>query len=212
MTTRASARDGWPSVAQARDQIKSRERVRDLAEVYTHKREVDAMLDLIPDMFRSIDSRFLEPACGHGNFVAEILARKLRLVSERRHGGSPAWYEFTTLRCAASIYAIDISNENVLESRARMRVVIDRQFHRSGYVPTPAFHDALTVILVSNIVYGDTLNDARSIRFIEWEAGDDETFVRTPFYLEEPDHDLFYVAPEPLPPIHYSQMTLEEPR
>lgn len=192
-----------------REQIKSRERVRDLAEVYTHPREVDAMLYLIPEMFRTIESRFLEPACGDGNFLVEILGRKLRLITEKRYGGTPNWYEFAVLRCAASIYAIDISDENVFEAQERMRAVIDKEFADKGYEPTPSFHDALTVILISNVVHGDTLEDAQSIRFIEWEVGEGETFIQAPTYLEEPDHDLFYAAPEPLSPIHYSDLTSE---
>jgi hypothetical protein len=66
--------------------------VRDLAEVYTHEREVNAMLDLVPDMFPSAadtdntDRAFLEPACGDGNFLVEILRRKLRYVTPRRCG------------------------------------------------------------------------------------------------------------------------------
>ena len=65
------------------NQIKTRNRVRDLAEVYTHEREVNAMLDLVPDTLPSAeqpenhDRTFLEPACGHGNFLMEILRRKL---------------------------------------------------------------------------------------------------------------------------------------
>lgn len=194
-----------------REQIKSRERVRDLAEVYTHKREVDAMLDLIPDMFKEIDSRFLEPACGDGNFLVEILLRKLRLITAKEHGGTTNWYEFAVLRATSSIYAIDINDENVLEAQKRMRAVIEKEFADRGYEPTPDFSAALTNILASNIVCGDTLKDAKSIRLIEWEADGDETFIRTPSYLEEPEHDLFYVAPEPLAPIHYSKLTREVP-
>jgi hypothetical protein len=73
-------------------QIKSRDRVRSLAEVYTHKREVDAMLDLVRGMFPSAeepgntDRTFLEPACGSGNFLEEILRRKLAFVTTRRYG------------------------------------------------------------------------------------------------------------------------------
>lgn len=192
-----------------REQIKSRERVRDLAEVYTHQREVDAMLDLIPDMFVQIDSTFLEPACGDGNFLVEILARKLRLISEAEHGGTEHWYEFAALRAVASIYAIDISEENVFEAHERMRAVVGKEFADHGFEPTPAFHRAITVILNANVIHGDTLKDAQKLRLIEWKAADGETFVRTTSFLEEPEHDLFYVAPEPLAPIHYSELTLE---
>ena len=192
--------------------IKSHERVRDLAEVYTHLREVDAMLGLVPGMFRDIGSRFLEPACGHGNFLVGILARKLLLITEKKHGGTPHWYEFATLRAIASIYAIDINDENVFEARERMRAVIDKEFAEKGYEPTPQFQGAVSAILSANVVRGDTLKDAQSIRFIEWAAGEDETFVCTPSYLEEPEFDLFFVPPEPLPPIHYSKLTPEVAR
>src|SRR3546814_5458274 len=72
----------WSSDVCSSD-LKTRQRVRDLAEVFTHEREVKAMLDLIPDMFpagsstRAVDAKFLEPACGSGNFLEEILRRKL---------------------------------------------------------------------------------------------------------------------------------------
>lgn len=78
--------------APSAGQIKSRQRVRDLAEVYTHEREVNAMLDLIPDMFPADsdatsrgnhDRTFLEPACGSGNFLEAILRRKLATVTSR---------------------------------------------------------------------------------------------------------------------------------
>lgn len=190
-------------------QIKSRDRVRDLAEVYTHDREVDAMLGLIPDMFREIDIRFLEPACGHGNFLVAILGRKLGLISEEEHGGTTQWYEFAVLRAVASIYAIDINEENVVEARERLRAVVDKELAEKGHEPTPEFHGALAAILVANVVRGDTLQEATSIQFIEWAVGDDETFVRTPSYLEEPTFDLFTPPPGPLPPIHYRELTAE---
>lgn len=103
--------------AQSR-QIKTRKRVRDLAEVYTHKREVDAMLDLVADMLpnsddpTNTDRKFLEPACGSGNFLEEILVRKLRYVTAERYGRG-ARYEHRILRALASIYGIDIDQSNV---------------------------------------------------------------------------------------------------
>ena len=69
------------------EQVKSRQRVADHGEVLTGKREVSAMLDLAKSETERIDSRFLEPACGTGNFLTEILERKLRLVEERYDWG-----------------------------------------------------------------------------------------------------------------------------
>ena len=110
-------------------QIKTRQRVRDLAEVYTHSREVNAMLDLVPDMFpnaedpRNTDRKFFEPAAGSGNFLEEILVRKLAFVTRERYQTGQQ-YEHRILRALASIYAIDIDAENVAESKDRLRSVI----------------------------------------------------------------------------------------
>jgi hypothetical protein len=86
------------------DQIKNRGRVRGLAEVYTHSREVNAMLDLVPDMFAAGDDpdihdrTFLEPACGSGNFLDEILRRKLHTVTASRYSTAEL-FEHRVLRC-----------------------------------------------------------------------------------------------------------------
>ncbi|MBQ0994774.1 hypothetical protein KBX08_32460 [Micromonospora sp. H61] len=190
--------------------IKSRERVRDLGEVYTQPREVQAMLDLIPEAFAGIDSRFLEPACGNGNFLAAILERKIAIITETAHGGTDYWYEFALLRCLVSIYAIDINQQNVHEARHRMREVIDTVVTNRQIEPTVGFGGAVTAILASNIVLGDFLNTAADIIFIEYKPLDGERFARIPSPLEAPDMDLFYVPPEPLATVHYSQLGVQK--
>lgn len=185
-------------------QIKSRERVRDLAEVFTHEREVNDMLDLVPDMFVDIDSRFLEPACGTGNFLVEILGRKIALISETIHGGSPHWYEFSLLRCIASIYAVDISDENIRESRERLQAILDAAHALHGEPMSAGFLAAVNAILKTNIVLGDSLNSASEIVFVEYEAQEGELFSRVPSHLEDPEIDLFYIPPEPLETVHFS--------
>jgi hypothetical protein len=110
-----------------RSQIKSRARVRNLAEVYTHEREVNAMLDLVPEMFPgesdpgNTDRTFLEPACGSGNFLVEIFRRKLNYVTPRRYGRGER-FEHRILRSLASIYGIDIGADNIEESRGALRL------------------------------------------------------------------------------------------
>lgn len=168
-----------------RGQIKSRARVRDLAEVYTHKREVDDMLDLVPDMFpieadpRNIDRKFLEPACGSGNFLEEILRRKLKHVTVRRYGRGER-YEFWVLRALASIYAIDIMADNVDESRDRLRAVINSHMDndRNTTKSSEGFADAVEVILSTNIIRADSLADAESIAFIDYHPSSGGAFVR----------------------------------
>ena len=90
-------------------QIKSRQRVADHGEVFTNPREVNAMLDLVRDESFRIDSRFLEPACGDGNFLIEILRRKLSLLNDIK---TPTEWEFKSLIAVGSCYGIDILPDN----------------------------------------------------------------------------------------------------
>ena len=89
-------------------QVVSKKRVTDHGEVLTGKREINAMLDLLKQETERIESRFLEPACGNGNFLTEILERKLRVV-ESRYGKSQLDYERNMVLAVSSIYGIDIS-------------------------------------------------------------------------------------------------------
>ncbi|QHC64504.1 type III restriction endonuclease subunit M [Rathayibacter festucae] len=209
---------GTPNATPHRGQIKSRDRVRELAEVYTHKREVDAMLDLVPEMFptdddpSNTDRKFLEPACGSGNFLEEILLRKLRFVSVKRYGAGGR-YEHRILRALASIYAIDISQDNVDESRERLHAVIiahvDNDMNTKN--PTSGFMDAVETILATNILCGDTLVDAGSIRLIDYQAGRNGTFTREWSYLDPgKNEDLFALLEvgRDENPVHYSELRL----
>jgi hypothetical protein len=201
------------------EQIKNRNRVRDLAEVYTHYREVTAMLDLVPDMFPSevapdnLDKTFLEPAAGHGNFLVEILRRKLAVVTPARYRGEE--YEHRILRCLASIYGIDIDPENVTDSRRHMHAVI------ATHVGDPAsrtdgFWSAVDAILTTNIVRADTLADAQVIELASYRPAAAGTFLREWSTLEESatdsQLDLFDVLPdEPQRdeiPVHYAQLAV----
>lgn len=113
--------------------IKSRDRVRDLAEVYTAKKEVDAMLDLIPDF--SLNQTFLEPACGNGNFLIEILRRKLQIfpgvgqyfegnaagkIASLPKNGKSDVVLMTALKAVSTMYGIDICANNVAETQVRL--------------------------------------------------------------------------------------------
>lgn len=113
--------------------IKSKDRVRDLAEVYTAEREVRAMLDLIPDF--SFTQTFLEPACGNGNFLIEILRRKLQAYPSTRpyferdtagrlasfpKGGKAEEVALLAIQAVSTIYGFDICPNNIAETQARL--------------------------------------------------------------------------------------------
>ena len=93
-------------------QIKSKERVAQRGEVFTAEREVNAMLDLVKNECLRPDSRFLEPACGDGNFLSAILRRKLAEL-RRKYKKSPRDYEKQAIVAIGSLYGVDIMNDNV---------------------------------------------------------------------------------------------------
>lgn len=138
-------------------QIKSRQRVADHGEVYTAEREVKAMCDLVSDECSRIDSRFLEPACGDGNFLAEILSRKLAAV-KKKYKKSVIDYEKNALLAVSSIYGVDILADNVAACRERLFKIWRKEY--KAVVKTAYSEDAeksVRFILSKNIVCGNAL-------------------------------------------------------
>jgi SAM-dependent methyltransferase len=198
------------------EQTRSRERVRDLAEVFTHQREIDAMLGMLTDAFDALDVTFLEPACGSGNFLVEILRRKLQLV-RKADCVSQEQYEHRLLRALASIYGIDISQENVTEARARMaHVVLDHyQTDANTVQPTSAFVNAAALIIGSNVVRGDTLAEADRIELCEWRPHPGGCFQRiwSQALVPPAERNLFWAERiQDAEPVHYSRLVEETGR
>lgn len=193
-------------------QFKTRQRVRDLAEVYTHAREVTAMLDLVLDMFPSVedtgntDRKFFEPSAGSGNFLEEILRRKLAFITAERYR-SLLLYEHRILRALASIYAIDIDPENVDESKDRMRHVIKSHVDDDLNIrlTTRGFSTAVDAILETNIVRANTLTELDTIEWVDYRAGRNGTFRRQWWPAVETEQlDLFSMSKEDEVPLHFS--------
>ena len=108
-------------------QVVSKQRVSDHGEVYTNPREVNAMLDLVKHEAERIDSRFLEPACGTGNFLVEILNRKLQIISDR-YSKSQLEYERHVVIAVGSIYGIDLLPDNIQACQERLFQQFSDQF------------------------------------------------------------------------------------
>ncbi len=194
-------------------QVRSRERVRELAEVFTHQREVDAMLDLVPDAFTGLDITFLEPTCGSGNFLVEILRRKLRLVI-KTDCVSQEHYEHRLLRAVASIYGVDFSMDNVTEARARMAHVLLSYYQSDANTvePTTGFLNAAAMIIGDNIVLGDSLNDADQIELCEWRPFPGGRFQRvwSCALVPQDARNLFWQERvQDAEPVHYSELVAE---
>ncbi len=138
-------------------QVISKQRVSDHGEVLTGKREVNAMLDLVKQETERIDSRFLEPACGDGNFLTAILERKLDVV-KRRYGKAQLDFERYTVIAVTSIYGIDILEDNVQACRERLFQTFDAVYTGLFKAKTKdQCRDAVRYILEQNIVWGDAL-------------------------------------------------------
>lgn len=172
------------------EQIKTRERVVNHGEVFTSAREVNAMLDLVKPETERIESRFLEPACGDGNFLAEILRRKLAVV-EQRYGSSQLEFERYAVLAVSSLYGIDILADNVSQCRERLFDIFDAVYERLFLRTSKAScRDAVRFILSHNIVWGDALSfmtaDTRPkpIVFPEWSLIQGSLLKRRDFSFE----------------------------
>ena len=138
-------------------QVKSKQRVADYGEVFTAEREVKAMCDLVLQETERIDSRFLEPACGDGNFLAEILNRKLAIV-RNKYKKSPLDYEKNSLLAVSSLYGVDIMADNVLACRERLYKIWVKQYKSVCKKEcNEDTYKSISFILSRNIVCGNAL-------------------------------------------------------
>lgn len=171
-------------------QSKSKQRVADHGEVFTSKREVNAMLELVNQETDRIDSRFLEPACGIGNFLVEILRRKLAIVKSR-YKKSQLEYERYAVVAVSSIYGIDILEDNIQECRNRLFKLFDKQYTSFYKQKTKdEFRGTIKYILDRNIIRGDALtlktvdNSDEPIVFSEWSVVYGSMIKRRDFTLD----------------------------
>lgn len=209
-------------------QVKSKHRVTQYGEVLTPKHIVDAMLDLVKQETERIDSRFLEPACGTGNFLIAILERKLRIVAVR-YGRSQIEYERYAILAVSSIYGIDILEDNAEECRKQLFAVFDQAYTRLFKEKTKAqCREAVRYILRRNIVHGDALTmktageNPQPIVFPEWSLVNGSLLKRRDFAFHElvshaslrelplfSDKGEKVFIPEPVkeyPPVHFLEV------
>ena len=209
-----------PATNENTKQIKSRQRVADHGEVFTNPREVNAMLDLVRDESFRLDSRFLEPACGDGNFLIEILRRKLSLLKDLK---SQTELEFKSLIAVGSCYGIDILPDNAEACRERLFSEVMSQIGKKG--STTGYEESLRYMLKKNIVCGDALTyrtaEGKPITFCEWTpiAGNMH-FSRRDFQFdflvtqshqyslfdEQGEVQSFDEPVRTYPPLHYTQL------
>lgn len=214
---------------EIKGQVKSKQRVADHGEVFTNPREVNAMLDMVKQETERIDSRFLEPACGDGNFLAEVLRRKLAIV-EQRYAKSQQEFERYMVIAVSSIYGVDILEDNAVECRARLFKLVDEKY-------TSLFKDkckdeclrSVMFLFNRNILWGDALDFTNPVTkepivFSEWSAVNGTMLKRRDYvfrFLVEKTHQfsLFNDEGQPaaidepvrdFPLIHFLKLGLDE--
>lgn len=155
-------------------QVKSKKRVADHGEVFTNEREVNAMLDLVQHETERIDSRFLEPACGNGNFLAEVLRRKLKVVDNRYRKSQIEWERYSVV-AISSIYGVDILEDNAKECRDRLLQIFTDWYSKAFVKVKQECIRSVQFLLDRNILWGDALDfthpeTKEPIVFSEWSA------------------------------------------
>ena len=164
--------------------IKSRKRVADHGEVFTPAWMVEAMLDLVKSETERIDARFLEPACGSGNFLVRILQRKLAAV-ELKFGKSDFEKQHYALLALMCTYGIELLADNIADCRANMLEILAN--YLSLEEPEDLYR-ASYYVLSQNLVHGDALtmraSDGQPITFAEWGYLGKGKFQRRDFRLD----------------------------
>ena len=148
--------------------VKSKQRVADHGEVFTPAWMVEAMLDLVKDETERMDSRFLESACGDGNFLTQILRRKLAAV-ELKYAKSDFERQHYALLALMCIYGIELLPDNIAECRANLLEIFAEYLNLA---PADDLCRAAFFVLSQNLVHGDALtmrtHNALPITFAEW--------------------------------------------
>ncbi len=164
--------------------VRSKQRVADHGEVFTPEWLVRDMLDLVKDESERIDSRFLEPACGSGNFLVVVLQRKLAGV-DARYGASEFERRHYALLALMCIYGVELLADNIAECRANLLEVLAEHLHLDA---SDDLYHAASYVLARNLVHGDALtmraDDGQPITFAEWGYLGKGNFQRRDFRLD----------------------------
>ncbi|MBT4764555.1 SAM-dependent DNA methyltransferase [Candidatus Woesearchaeota archaeon] len=176
--------------------MKSKQRVADHGEVFTAEREVNAMLDLVKQETDRIDSRFLEPACGTGNFLTEVLIRKLSIV-EKKYKRNQLDFERYSVVAISSMYGVDILEDNIAECRERLFNIFNKKYMKIYKKKSKdSVRDSIKFILDKNIICGDALSlktvgsNPIPITFSEWAMPFGSMIKRRDYYFETLTNDM----------------------
>jgi len=164
-------------------QVKSRKRVQEHGEVFTNEREVNAMLDMVAAEAARIESRFLEPACGDGNFLVEILRRKLETVTGHHGRGVDDWCHYAWL-AVSSVYGVELLADNAEQCRQRLYTFV---LNTHPFACDQRFRESVRFLLAKNVICGDALTmldfERKPLTFCEWSFVRGERVKRRDYQL-----------------------------
>jgi len=207
--------------------MRSAERARDLGEVFTPERTVNEMLDLFQDI--NYASKFLEPGCGSGNFLVEILGRKIEMVSRLPEvssslkSGRLSEFEFKCLIALSSVYGVDIDPINVEEARERLMDVFKEKYKILTKKEMPDYLQvSVNYVLQMNVILGDLINAAEMVEVIEYSELPNQRIKQRIFRFSDlifpedevfEDNDMLFghvpVALRDLPLITYTEIGMK---
>jgi hypothetical protein len=170
-------------------QVKSKKRVADHGEVFTNEREVNAMLELVKQETERIESTFLEPACGDGNFLVEVLRRKLNVVTDRYKKSQFEWERYSVI-AISSIYGVDFLEDNCQECRERLFNIFNEYYQKLFKKECKEdCRRSVKYLLQRNILWGDALDFTNPITkqpiiFSEWKPINGTLIKRKDFMFQ----------------------------
>tara|TARA_B100001093_G_C26851399_1_gene1025339 strand:- start:4087 stop:4728 length:642 start_codon:yes stop_codon:yes gene_type:complete len=161
------------------NQVKSKERVANFGEVNTSEKEVNAMVDLVKDQAERLDSRFLEPACGDGNFLLEVMSRKLKMLVKKYKKNQYDFEKYSVI-AVGTIYGVDILKDNAEQARERLFKKFIEEYEKYFINNVNAnLVESIRYIFKKNIIHGDALtlkkvDSDQPVTFCEWALIEDK--------------------------------------
>lgn len=169
--------------------MENKKRIKDYGEVFTQKKEVDSILNLVKNETLNLESRFLEPACGDGNFLVEILSRKISILNSR-FKKDKIDFERNSIIALSSLYGIDILSDNIEKLNIRLLDIFIKNYQDNFGEINPDFLKSIKYILKKNLKFGDALNykipnSDKFIVFSEWSMVDLDFIKRRDFTFKD---------------------------
>jgi hypothetical protein len=167
------------------------DRVRKFGEVKTQNNEIKNMLNLVNNEIDRVDSRFLEPACGDGNFLYEILNKKLQLALKNSKN-KIINFEIQAIYGLSSLYGVELLEDNVEKTKLRLKNLLEEFFFNNFKINlNEDYNKSINIILDLNIIHGDALSfksqkdKKKDITFSEWTMINNTDFKRRDYTFKD---------------------------